>query len=77
MKKIFAVIITLIITTTFATTFAVALFDSPYIGNANTMRFHYASCRSVDEMNPDNQVPLYSVDEAQRKGYVPCKRCKP
>ena len=76
MKKFFAAVIALIVLTT-ATAFAVALFDSPYIGNANTKRFHYASCRSVDEMNPDNQVPIYSIDEAQRLGYVPCKRCKP
>ena len=78
MKKIFAAIVALIVLTT-ATAFAVALFDSPYIGNSNPerLRFHRRDCRSVDEMRPEHQVPFYSREEAINAGYVPCKRCKP
>ncbi|MBQ7454754.1 MAG: hypothetical protein IJS69_06880 [Selenomonadaceae bacterium] len=76
MKKIFVAVVALIIMTT-TTAFAIALFDTPYIGNANTMRFHHRNCRSVNEMNPDNQRPLNSREEAINAGYVPCKRCKP
>ena len=73
MKKFFAVIITLIITTTaFATVLA-----SSYIGNANSRRFHYADCSSVNKMNPANRVSFNSRDEAINAGYVPCKHCKP
>mgnify|MGYP002627222745 CR=1 FL=1 len=75
MKKFFLIVLILIVT--MSTTFAVALFNTPYIGNSNTMKFHYANCRSVDEMNPSNQVGINSREEAINAGYIPCKRCKP
>jgi len=48
-----------------------------YIGNANTKKFHYAWCDSVGDMNPENQVPFATREEAIAAGYVPCKRCNP
>jgi len=48
-----------------------------YIGNRNTMKFHYPSCSSVGDMNPANKVPLATRDQAIAGGYVPCKRCNP
>lgn len=50
---------------------------STYIGNKNTGKFHYASCRSVGDMNPRNKVYIDSREEAISMGYVPCKRCRP
>ena len=51
--------------------------DAPYIGNANSYKFHYSSCSSVDQMNESNKVEFYSRDEAINAGYNPCKRCDP
>ncbi len=51
--------------------------SAPYIGNANTGKFHHASCDSVGDMQEWNKVPLYSREDAVRKGYIPCKRCDP
>lgn len=51
--------------------------DAPYIGNANSYKFHYASCSSVDQMKESNKVEFYSKDEAINAGYDPCKRCDP
>lgn len=48
-----------------------------YIGNANSMKFHYAYCSSVKKMADHNKVPLDSREEAIAGGYVPCKNCKP
>lgn len=48
-----------------------------YIGNKSTKKFHYPSCSSVDDMKESNKVKLNSRDEAIRKGYKPCGRCKP
>lgn len=73
MKKFFAAVVAFIImTTAFATVLA-----SNYIGNANTGKFHYADCSSVDKMNPANKVFMNTREEAINAGYVPCKRCKP
>ena len=48
-----------------------------YIANKNTMKFHYAGCSSVNDMNESNKVPYESRDKAVADGYVPCKRCAP
>ncbi|MGI6183274.1 MAG: peptidoglycan-binding domain-containing protein [Candidatus Fimadaptatus sp.] len=50
---------------------------APYIGNANTLKFHKASCSSVDSMNEANKVEIFSREDAIARGYGPCKRCKP
>ena len=57
-------------------TFATAL-ASTYIGNANSGKFHYADCPTVNKMNPANRVDFSTRDEAINAGYVPCKRCNP
>lgn len=76
MKKFVAAIIALIVLTT-ATAFAVALFDTPYIGNKYRHTLHYRDCPSVDQMNPKNQVPFDTREEAINLGYHPCGNCKP
>lgn len=48
-----------------------------YIGNRNTMKFHYPYCSSVGQMNPANKVALASRSAAISGGYIPCKRCNP
>ena len=48
-----------------------------YIGNRNTMKFHYADCASVDQMNPANKVPIATREAAVSQGYVPCGNCRP
>ena len=51
--------------------------SASYIGNANSMKFHYSWCSSVSAMNPGNRVEFYSRDDAINAGYQPCKRCNP
>ncbi len=53
------------------------IYNAPYIGNANSRKFHYASCSSVNDMAIYNKVPLGSREDAIALGYEPCKRCKP
>ena len=49
-----------------------------YIGNANTKKFHYPWCASVNKMAEHNRVYFYgSRDELINRGYVPCKNCNP
>lgn len=48
-----------------------------YIGNKNTHIFHYATCSSVQEMNPSNEIMFNSREEAISQGYRPCKKCDP
>ena len=51
--------------------------SAPYIGNANSRKFHYSWCSSVSDMKPSTRVEFYSRDDAVNSGYVPCKRCNP
>lgn len=49
-----------------------------YILNANTKKFHYPGCSSVDSMAEKNKVYFSgSREEAIAGGYAPCKRCNP
>lgn len=48
-----------------------------YVGNANSGKFHEASCNSVSKMTEGNKVFFSSRDDAISQGYEPCKRCNP
>lgn len=51
--------------------------EAPYIGNANSRKFHRADCSSVQDMSEKNKIPLSSREEAIERGFAPCKRCNP
>ena len=49
-----------------------------YVGNANTHKFHYPKCSSVDQMAEHNKVFFYGGrEEPISQGYKACKRCNP
>ena len=49
-----------------------------YVLNTNTMKFHYPTCSSVDDMKEKNkQIYTGSREDVINMGYVPCKRCNP
>ena len=48
-----------------------------YTINANTGKFHKASCSSVSKMSEGNKVFFSSRNQAVNQGYVPCKLCNP
>lgn len=48
-----------------------------YIANANTGKFHYASCSQAKKIKDYNKVYLTSRNDAISQGYVPCKVCNP
>jgi len=50
---------------------------STYIGNSNTGKFHYASCRWVAKMYDSHKAYFNSRQEAINSGYVSCKVCRP
>lgn len=51
--------------------------EATYIGNANTKKFHKATCSSVKKMSDANKVALPSRASAISQGYDPCGICKP
>lgn len=46
-----------------------------YIGNKKTKKFHKPSCGTLPDEK--NRVYFDTTQEAKKKGYVPCKKCKP
>jgi len=71
-KKLIPLFLVLAMVISVATAFA-----SSYIGNSNTYKFHYSSCRYVGKMSESHKVWFSSRDEAIDAGYVPCKVCRP
>ena len=52
--------------------------DADYVVNKNTLKFHYKTCESVDEIYEANKMYYKgSREELIEQGYAPCKRCNP
>ena len=77
MKKFIAATIALITLATVTVFAAPPQFNTPYIGNAYRLTLHYRDCPSVEQMNPENQVPFNTREEAIELGYHPCGNCRP
>lgn len=53
-------------------------FERGYVLNTNTMRFHYPSCSSVNQMADHNkEFVTTSREELMKAGYLPCGNCEP
>ena len=49
-----------------------------YILNTNTKKFHYESCGSADDINPENKNTYTGTrDDLIKMGYDPCGNCDP
>lgn len=48
-----------------------------YIGNINSNIFHIESCSSTSKMSDKNKVYFETREDAENKGYTPCKSCNP
>ena len=48
-----------------------------YIGNKNSKKFHYPTCRAVTQMKDKNKVEFHSREEAIERQYTPCGECNP
>lgn len=49
-----------------------------YVLNTSSMKFHYSSCSSADDIKAANKGTFTGTrDEVMDKGYKPCGRCHP
>ena len=49
-----------------------------YVLNTNTMKFHYPSCKSVEDIKDENREDYHGArDKVIDRGFSPCGRCKP
>lgn len=49
-----------------------------FVLNTNSMKFHYPSCSSVEDMAEHNKKAyIGSRENLIEQGYVPCVRCNP
>ena len=49
-----------------------------YVLNTNTHKFHYPSCKSVNQMKEKNKKEFHGTrEEVIQQGYEPCKNCNP
>ena len=49
-----------------------------YVLNTSTMKFHYPSCSSADDIKDANRAEYHGTrEELIEKGYDPCGRCHP
>lgn len=48
-----------------------------YLGNSNSRKFHYPSCKWAQKISPSHRVWFNSREQAIKAGYDPCKVCRP
>ena len=48
-----------------------------FIGSRTTRIFCFPTCRDARRIREENRVPFHGADEAEGKGFRPCKRCQP
>ncbi len=52
--------------------------DFDYIVNTHTLKFHYPSCKAVEDMSDKNKAGFNGDrEELTENGYVPCGMCRP
>lgn len=55
----------------------VSPYGAAFIGNINTFKYHYASCRAVKQIKESNKLGFNTKAEALGQGFEPCGICKP
>ena len=48
-----------------------------FIGSRTTKIFCFPTCRDARRIREENRVPFHGAEEAEGKGFRPCKRCQP
>ena len=49
--------------------------NSPFVASKNSDVYHRRGCPYADRIYPENEIPLWSAEEAQGRGLRPCKYC--
>lgn len=48
-----------------------------YVGSRTTKIYCFPTCRDARRIREENRVPFHGADEAEQKGFRPCRRCRP
>lgn len=48
-----------------------------FVGSVKSNKYHYPNCVWAKKISPNNLITFSSLKDAQAKGYIPCKVCKP
>ena len=51
--------------------------DYQFVGSVNSDVYHRPGCRYAERIQPENLVKFKDAEAADRRGYRPCKVCKP
>lgn len=51
--------------------------SAEFWASKNSNKYHYPTCRSAQNIKPNNLIKFNSPEKAIKAGYVPCKVCKP
>ena len=47
-----------------------------FVGSTTSNKYHYPDCKFTKQIRPEKLVTFSSVEEARKKGYVPCPACR-
>lgn len=56
---------------------AVTAQENALVGSTSSTKYHRPECRYAVKIRPENRIYFASAEEAENKGYKPCKACNP
>ncbi len=51
--------------------------ENALVGSTSSTKYHMPECRYAVKIRPENRIYFASAEEAENKGYKPCKACNP
>lgn len=51
--------------------------SAPFLANNNSDIYHRSDCKWTAMIKPENTIAFHSTDEADQKGFAPCRYCRP
>ena len=51
--------------------------ETIYLGSKTSNKYHFPACKWAKTINPSRLIKFKSVEEAQKRHYIPCPVCKP
>ena len=55
----------------------VSSYAATYVGSKNSDVYHYTTCHHAERIKASNRITFPSPEDAQARGYRPCKVCTP
>ncbi|MBP2652587.1 MAG: nuclease [Firmicutes bacterium] len=77
MKRLALILLTTLLLTGCGTTTPTQSSQAAYVASSTSAKFHRPDCQWAHKISAGNKITFSTREEAIKKGYEPCKVCRP